>query len=42
MAQFEEKCRSVYDGVMLTGLSNALAVIYRFLSEKERLAGDFD
>ena len=30
------------DGVMLTGISNAMLVSYRFLGEAERLADDFN
>ena len=42
VTSFEEKCSNVYDGVILTGVSNSLSVIYRYLSEKERLAGNFN
>ena len=39
---FEAKCRDLHDGVMQSGISNAMVVTYRFLGEMERQVGDFD
>ena len=38
---FEDMCRSIHDGLLNTGISNSLVVIYRYLGEQERVAGDF-
>ena len=39
---FLDKCMEAHNGLMQTGISNAMIVIYRFLGEKERLVGDFN
>ena len=39
---FEARCRRIANGVMTTGLSNAILVIYQFLGDAERRVQPFD